>query len=321
IVRTAAIGATSEDIAADARQLAEEWRKVRETERKSVPPSVVFHDLDPVSKTLRDCVSSQTSRVLIDCADAFAEAQRYCRRAMPEMLDRVQLFNGPGDLFSLYDVDGEIEAALEPRAELPSGGWITIETTEALTAIDVNSGRYTAATGLEETSVKINLEAVEEIVYQLRLRGTGGLIVIDFIHLNNPENIQKVLDALNAGFAKDRVPTQISGMSEFGLVEMTRKRVREPLDKLLTEPAFPHGRPRRKTCATVANDLLRKIAREAAAAPGRALVARASPEVVDWLERGNPYLVERLRRRVPAEVSLIGDPAYSREKIDVGALQ
>ena len=143
--------------------------------------------------------------------------------------------------------------------------------------------------------------------------------------LNRPEtrNAQDTdfLYALNAGFAKDRVPTQISGMSEFGLVEMTRKRVREPLDKLLTEPAFPHGRPRRKTCATVANDLLRKIAREAAAAPGRALVARASPEVVDWLERGNPYLVERLRRRVPAEVSLIGDPAYSREKIDVGALQ
>lgn len=321
IVRTAAIGATSEDIAADARQLAEEWRKVRETERKSVAPCVVFHDLDPVSKTLRDCVSADTARVLIDCADAFGEAQRYCRRAMPEMLDRVQLFNGPGDLFALYDVDGEIEAALEPRAELPSGGWITVETTEALTAIDVNSGRYTAATGLEETSVKINLEAVHEIVYQLRLRGTGGLIVIDFIHLNDPANIQKVIDALNEGFAKDRVPTQISGMSEFGLVEMTRKRVREPLDKLLTEPAYPNGRPRRKTCATVANDLLRKIAREAQAAPGRPLVARASAEVVDWLERGNPYLVDRLRRRIASEVQLVGEPAFPREKIDVGAVQ
>ncbi|MBO6685754.1 MAG: Rne/Rng family ribonuclease [Parvibaculum sp.] len=318
IVRPAAIGATSEDIAADARQLAEEWRKVRETEKRSSAPSVVFHDLDPVSKTLRDCVSSDTSRVLIDCADAFGEAQRYCRRAMPEMLERVQLFNGPGDLFSIYDVDGEIEAALEPRAELPSGGWITIETTEALTAIDVNSGRYTAATGLEETSAKINLEAVEEIVYQLRLRGTGGLIVI---HLNDPANIEKVLTALNEGFAKDRVPTQISGMSEFGLVEMTRKRVREPLDKLLTEAAYANGRPRRKTCATVANDLLRKIAREAQAAPGRPLVARASAEVVDWLERGNPYLVERLRRRVPAEVSLVGEPAFPREKIDVGIVQ
>lgn len=321
IVRTAAIGATTEDIAADARQLAEEWRKVREAEKRSTPPSVIFHDLDPVSKTLRDCVSAQTSRVLIDDADAFGEAQLYCRRAMPEMLDRIQLFNGPGDLFSLYDIDGEIEAALEPRAELSSGGWITIETTEALTAIDVNSGRYTAATGLEETSAKINLEAVEEIVYQLRLRGTGGLIVIDFIHMNDPANIQKVLDALNEGFAKDRVPTQISSMSEFGLVEMTRKRVREPLDKLLTEPTYMQGPPRRKTCATVANDLLRKIVRESRAAPGSPLVARAAAEVVDWLERGNPYLVERMRRRVMVPVSIVGDVTFPRERIDVGAAQ
>lgn len=321
IVRTAAIGATAENIAADARQLAEEWRKVRETEKRSSPPCVVFHDLDPVSKTLRDSVSAHTARVMIDDADAFGEAQRYCRRAMPEMLERVQLFNGPGDLFSLYDIDGEIEAALEPRAELPSGGWITVETTEALTAIDVNSGRYTAATGLEETSVKINLEAVHEIAYQLRLRGTGGLIVIDFIHLNDPANIEKVLDAMNEGFAKDRVPTQISGMSEFGLVEMTRKRVREPLDKLLTEPAYPNGRPRRKTCATVANDLLRRVAREARAMPGRPLVARASAEVVDWLERGNPHLVERLRLRVPAELRFVGEPAFPRERIDVAAVQ
>lgn len=321
IVRTAAIGATVDDIAADARQLAEEWRKVRDMEKRSSPPCVVFHDLDPVSKTLRDYVSTETARVLIDDAAAFAEAQRYCRRAMPEMLERVQFFNGPGSLFSLYDVDGEIEAALESRVEMKSGGWITIETTEALTAIDVNSGRYTAATGLEDTSVRTNLEAVEEIVYQLRLRGTGGLIVIDFIHMNDPANIEKVLEALNTGFAHDRVPTQISGMSEFGLVEMTRKRVREPLDKLLTEPAYPAGRPRRKTCATVANELLRRIAREAQGAPGRPIAARAAPEVVDWLERGNAYLIDRLRERVAVTLSFESEPAFPRERIDVYAVQ
>lgn len=321
IVRTAAIGATVEDIAADARELAEEWRKVREIQKRVSPPSVVFHDLDPVSKTLRDYVSTDTSRVLIDNADAFGEAQRYCRRAMPELLDRIQLFNGPGPLFSLYDIDGEIEAALEPRVELQSGGWITIETTEALTAIDVNSGRYTASTGLEDTSVSINLEAVAEVVYQLRLRGTGGLIVIDFIHMNDPENIARVIDALNVGFAHDRVPTQISGMSEFGLVEMTRKRVREPLNKLLTEPAYPTGRPRRKTCATVANDLMRKIVSEAQAAPGRAITARAAPDVIDWLERGNAYLLDRLKTRVAGELKLIADAAFPRDRIDVGTMQ
>lgn len=321
IVRTAAIGASVEDIAADASQLAEEWRKVRELTMRTSPPHIVYHDLDPVSRTLRDYVSTETSRVLIDDADSFTEAQRYCRRAMPEMLDRIQLFNGPGTLFSLYDIDGEIENALEPRVELPSGGWITIETTEALTAIDVNSGKYTAATGLEETSVRINLDAVGEIIYQLRLRGTGGLIVIDFIHMNNPDNIQKVLDALNEGFAHDRVPTQISSMSQFGLVEMTRKRVREPLDKLLTEPAYSNGRPRRKTCVTVANDLLRRVARESVVSPGRPIVVRAAPDVIDWLERGHPYLLERLRRRVRVDVRLMPEPSFSRDRLDVGALQ
>lgn len=321
IVRTAAIGATVEDIAADARELAEEWRKVREIQKRVSPPSVVFHDLDPVSKTLRDYVSADTSRVLIDNADAFGEAQRYCRRAMPELLERIRLFNGPEPLFSLYDIDSEIEAALEPRVELQSGGWITIETTEALTAIDVNSGRYTASTGLEDTSVSINLEAVAEVVYQLRLRGTGGLIVIDFIHMSDPENIARVIEALNVGFAHDRVPTQISGMSEFGLVEMTRKRVREPLNKLLTEPAYPTGRPRRKTCATVANDLMRKVVSEAQAAPGRAITARAAPDVIDWLERGNAYLLDRLKMRVAAELKLVADTAFPRDRIDVGAMR
>lgn len=321
IVRTAAIGATVDDIAADARMLAEEWRKLREIEKRSSAPCVVFHDLDPVSKTLRDYVSTETDRVLIDDAEAFGEAQRYARRVMPELIDRIQLFNGPGPLFSLYDIEGEIEQALEPRVELKSGGWITVETTEALTAIDVNSGRYTAATGLEETSVKINLEAVDEIAYQLRLRGTGGLIVIDFIHLNDPANIRKVLDALNDNFAHDRVPTQISGMSEFGLVEMTRKRVREPLNKLLTEPAYADGRPRRKTCATVANELLRKVASEAQASPGRAIVARAAPEVIDWLERGNAYLIDRLRAKIAVNLSLVAEPVFTRERIDVGAVQ
>lgn len=320
IVRTAAIGATPEEISADARALAEEWAGVREIARQSRPPALVFHDLDPVARTLRDHVGTETSRVLIDDAEAFAEAQRYCRLAMPQLIDRLHLFNGPGTLFSLYDVEGQIENALEARVELASGGWITIEATEALTAVDVNSGKYTASTGLEDTSVRINLEAVEEIIHQVRLRGTGGLIVIDFIHMNDPANIEKVINALNEGFARDRVPTQISSMSEFGIVQMTRKRVREPLDKLLTEPAYPYGRPRRRTCATVANDLLRRVVREAQLAPGRAISARAAAEVVDWLERGNPNLLERLRRRVAGQISLEVGHGFTREQIDVGVV-
>ena len=320
IVRTAALAATEAEIIEDAKRIAQDWADVRAAEKKSAPPAVVFHDLDPVSRTLRDYASLETGRVLIDDAEAYGEARRYCERAMPEMLDRLELFNGPGSLFELYGIEEEIEKALEPRVELPSGGWITIETTEALTAIDVNSGKYTAATGLEETSACINLEAVEAIIHQLRLRGTGGLIVIDFIHMSREENIAKVIDALNAGFERDRVPTQISGMSEFGLVEMTRKRTREPLDKLLTESTCRKGRPRIKTAATMGNEVLRRLVREGAAAPGRPLEVYVAPEVADWLEREEGHLMQRLRAKFPAKVELIREPRFDRERVEIGVV-
>ena len=188
-------------------------------------------------------------------------------------------------LFDAYDLEEEIDRLIEPAVPLPSGGWITIEGTEALTAIDVNSGSFTASTGLEETSLKVNLEAADEIGRQLRLRGIGGLIVVDFIHLSDPGNIEKVLDVLAASLAKDRTPTQISPMSEFGLVEITRKRIRDPLVKLMTECCRPcHGHGRTRTRDSVALEVLRRIEREAAAAPGKPILVRAAPEVVHWLE-------------------------------------
>ena len=317
IVRTAAIDASEEEIAEDARRLAEDWARVREIQSRAAPPSIVFYDLDPVARTLRDCAGAQTKRILIDNAAAFAEAKRYCERAMPEMLDRLHLFNEPGALFVEYDIDAEIDAALDPRVELPSGGWLTIETTEALTAIDINSGKYTAATGLEETSARINVEAASVLAHQLRLRGTGGLIVIDFIHMNDPANKQKVIDALEEGFAGDRVPLQILPMSEFGLVEMTRKRVREPLEKLLTEPIITYGRVRQKTSATIANEILRAIEREARRAPGKPLSVRAAPAVVKWLLNQGAGLTDRLRTQIAGEIELTPESSYEHERFDV----
>jgi ribonuclease G len=318
IVRTAAIGMEEAALEEDARRLAADWAEVRAAEKNASPPDVLFHDLDPVAKTMRDFVSMDTARVELDDAKAYQEAVRYCNRAMPHMAQRVSLVNGPGSVFDEHDIDGVIEQALDPRFELPSGGWITIETTEALTAIDVNSGRYTASTGLEETSVRTNIEAAEAIVDQVRLRGTGGLIVIDFIHMNDPANIEKVLDTLNKGFEKDRVPTQVSTMSEFGLVEMTRKRVREPLEKLLTEPIYGDGRARVKTRATVANELLRAIDRVAARYPGAEISARAAPGVISWLEGSHGRLVRELETRVAGTVYLEPMPGFDREQIDVG---
>jgi ribonuclease G len=250
------------------------------------------------------------------------QARAYAARAMPHALDKIQLFNGPGELFELYNVEAEIESLLSPRVRLPSGGWITFETTEALTSVDVNSGSYTEATGLEQTSLKTNLEAAAEIGRQLRLRGIGGLIVIDFIHLNEPENIAQVLTVLADSVAKDRTPTQVLPMSEFGLVEMTRKRVREPLAKLVSELCEPcHGHGRVKTVVTVAADLLRRVAREAKARPGVKLAAYAAPEVVHWIEAQGDDVMTGLRKCAAAGVRFEARSTFSRAQFDVGADQ
>lgn len=217
IFRTNAIGCDIADLKEDAERLAEAWRPVLTRRQSALAPATLYHDLDPVERTMRDEVGASVHRVLIDDREAERAARDYCRNAMPEAEAKIEYFGGPGLLFDTYDIEAEIEQLCQRRVPLKSGGWITIEGTEALTAIDVNSGSFTAATGLEETSAKVNLEAAHEIGRQLRLRGIGGLIVVDFIHLNEPENIQKVLDVLSASLAKDRTPTQILPMSESAL--------------------------------------------------------------------------------------------------------
>ncbi len=321
ILRSAAIGAGLADLREDAERLAEAWRPVTVKRQNARPPATLYHDLDPVERTMRDEVDAQTSRVLIDDREAAEAARAYCRRAMPEAESKIELFAGPGMLFDLYDLEDEIERLTDPRVPLPSGGWITIEGTEALTAIDVNSGSFTEATGLEEISLKVNLEAAHEIGRQLCLRGIGGLVVVDFIHLSEPGNIQQVLDALGVSLAKDRTPTQISGMSEFGLVEITRKRIRDPLGKLMTECCHTcHGRARRLTRESVGLEIIRCVEREAAAAPGRPVVVRAAPEVVRWLCAHEDEVRTGLARRGAARVSFQAREEFDREGFDVGTL-
>lgn len=319
ILRTAALKAPVEELAADVDALADLWRAIQARGRMANKPGVLHRDLDAVQRCLRDVVDEETYRVLIDCPLALGAARAYVERVMPHATAKITPYRGPAPLFDLYNVESQIEALLHPRASLPSGGWITIETTEALTAVDVNSGSYTSGQGLEATSVHTNLEAAAEIGRQLRLRGVGGVIVIDFIHMSDAENTQKVLDTLAASLAEDRVPTQMSGMSEFGLVEITRKRVREPLSKLLTEHCGScRGSSRVRTVATVANDALRRVAREARANPGRRLVAYAAPDVVAWVNGLGEETKRVVRLRLGAEVKWVARPEFCRETYDVG---
>ncbi|HEX3486543.1 MAG TPA: Rne/Rng family ribonuclease [Micropepsaceae bacterium] len=318
ILRTAAIGATPGELKDDAIRLCAAWREIASRRKSAASPATLHMDLGPIQRALRDEVDASVSRVLIDEREAVAAARTYAQLAMPDMSGKIQFYDGRLPLFEAFGIEDEIATLSQPRVPLPSGGWITMEATEALTAIDVNSGSYIASGGLEETSLKVNLEAAEAIGRQLRLRGIGGLIVIDFIHLGEPANIQRVLDALNLACAKGRVPSQILGMSEFGLVEMTRKRLRDPLAKRLTEDCRRcDGHGRRKTVETVAVEMMRRMERSAAAAPGKEIVLRAAPVMVRWLEAHAEEIRSALARRGVARYRIEAHTDSRRESFDV----
>ena len=318
ILRTAASEATLVDLREDAERLAEAWRPVLAGRQRATAPMTLYHDLDPVERTMREAVRNTTSKVLIDDAQAYEAARAYCRRAMPQAEHKVELFTGPGALFDAYSLEEEIDRLVDPRVPLPSGGWITIEGTEALTAVDVNSGSFTTSTGLEETSFRVNLEAADEIGRQVRLRGVGGLIVVDFIHLSEPTNIEKVLNTLAESLSKDHTPTQISPMSEFGLVEITRKRVRDPLVKLMTECCRScSGQGRKRARDSVAFEVLRSVERTAVAAPGKPIQIRASAEVVRWLDEHGEEVRAALARRGAPRVTFEVNDLFAREGFDV----
>jgi ribonuclease G len=316
IVRTVAMGAGAAELHEDAERLAQQWQQIAVKTKAARVPSTVYCDLDPMQRAMREFVSIETDRVLIDDAASLGEARAYAAKAMPEVLPKLALYEGPA-LFEDMGIESEVDALLHPRVALACGGWITIETTEALTAIDVNSGSFTASSGLEETSFRINQDAAAEIGRQLRLRAIGGLVVIDFIHMNAPENIAGVLQTLAMSLGRDRTPTQISAMSEFGLVQLTRKRVRDPLVKFLTEPArgvLAGGRVR--TVATIANAFLRRIEVEARAHPGRTLTCSAHPDIAGWISH-EPIVLKRLRERIGCRFRILAQEGWARDRFDV----
>jgi ribonuclease G len=315
IFRTAAQGATLEELAQDARALAETWNGIQEKRKTARPPATLYHDLGPIERTMRDVVRGEVTKVLIDDAAAFEAAKAYCRRAMPGAESAIELVREP--VFALYGLEDEIAGLAHAKVELKSGAWITIESTEALTAIDVNSGRFTQSGGLEETSLAVNLEAADEIGRQIRLRGIGGLIVVDFIHLAQSEHAARVVAALEKSLFFDRAPVQISPMAEFGIVAITRKRVREPLGRLTASPcAACQGSGASLSRESVALAVLRRVEREARAAPGQEILAEAAPEVAEWLNSHKEEIAPALARRGAGRV--IFQPGdFSRERFDV----
>ena len=318
ILRTAAAGVGAAELERDAEYLRALWIDVEAARDQAEAPALIHAELDPLARIFRDEVNERMAMIRIDDAVGLAEARRFCARFMPEIEARLALHDGPEPIFARYDVEEEIERAGEPRLALPSGGGIVIEATEALTAIDVNSGRFTGASRLEETALQTNLEAAEEVARQVRLRNIGGLIVIDFIHMEDEDNWETVLDELERWLAQDRTHSRLLGCTAAGLVEVTRRRRRESLAQATTETCSPcAGTGRVMSADSVAHDVLRRLQREAGvAAPGSFAVV-ACDVVIDALEGAARPAYDALAERLGRKVVLRRDGDYERGRFEI----
>lgn len=235
ILRTAALGATQHDLARDAAWLRAAWAEIEASAAKAKPPTRLWRDLSPLARILRDRGHARVRHVLTDDADSYRAAQDYCRRFLPSLEEILELYREPIALFDRFGIAEEIDAALQPRVPLPSGGFLMIEPTHALTAIDVNTGRHVGAGTQADTIFATNLEGAREVARQVRLRNLSGLIVVDFVHMQSAEHQQGVLATLRDAFADDPVFVRVSGFTELGLVEIARRRGRPPLHEILTD--------------------------------------------------------------------------------------
>ncbi len=283
IIRTAGEGLEAGVFERDARELANRWRAIRQQAETRAAPALLHQESGVLEKVLRDLLQNDAGQVLVEGEPAFRQATAYVKEVQPDLLSRLRLHEGP-PLFVARRIDPQIEKALRPRVWLKSGGSIVVHQTEALVAIDVNTGKYVGSRHPEETILKTNLEAVHEIVRQIRLRDLGGIIVIDFIDMEQPESRTRVAAALEADLRRDRSRSRMLQISEFGLVEITRQRTKRSLDRILMEPcAACQGSGRVRSLETLLLDVARAV-RRASGLPGEPVIVRAHPRLAAHVE-------------------------------------
>jgi ribonuclease G len=318
IVRTAAQGAPLEALHADMLYLDRLWNHVRTSAASITAGSLVHEDLPLWTRVLRDELNPEVRRVLVDSVPEFERMRAFASAFMPEYLDRIELHSGPRPLFDLHGVEEEIARALEQKVPLKSGGYLVIQQTEAMITIDVNTGGYVGYRNLEETIFRTNLEAAVAIARQLRVRNLGGIIIIDFIDMQDADHRRALILALEEALAADRNQTHIANISPLGLVEMTRKRTRESLEHVLcgTCPEC-NGRGVVRTPETVCHEVFREIVRQSRQFQSEELLVLAHQSVVDrLLEEEAPVLAE-LESQIGRPIRLQAEPLYGVDQYDV----
>ncbi|MCQ8895130.1 ribonuclease G [Limnobacter humi] len=318
IIRTHAEEANDDELTADVNYLRRRWAEMLELTRQKPAPSLIYEDLTMAQRVVRDLVSDETQAILVDSKETFRNLQTFAETYAAEVLDRITLHQGERPLFELYNIEDELQKALGRRVDLKSGGYLIIDQTEALTTIDVNTGGFIGARNFEETVFKTNLEAAQAIARQLRLRNLGGIIVIDFIDMNDEAHKQAVLSELRKALDRDRARTSVTEFSALGLVEMTRKRTRESLAHLLCEPCPAcQGKGQVKTAQTVAYDIMREIVREARQFNPREFRILACPAVVDLFLEEEAQHLAMLEEFVGKPITLQVDNLFSQEHYDI----
>ncbi|WP_148254627.1 ribonuclease G [Aidingimonas lacisalsi] len=318
IVRTAAEGVGEEELYTDMHFLLRLWRKVNERRFTAPAPSVIYDDLPLYIRTLRDLMNDEIEKVRIDSRENYDNLIDFAHEFMPDAVPRIEYYPGERPIFDLFSVEDEILKALGRKVQLKSGGYLVIDPTEAMTTIDVNTGGYVGHRNLEETIFKTNLEAATAIARQLRLRNLGGIIIIDFIDMEDTEHQRQVLRVLEKSLERDHAKTKCTGVTELGLVQLTRKRTRESLEQTLCE-ACPTcaGRGTLKTPETVCYEIFREILREERAYSPESYMVLASQAVVDRLLDEESAAVSDLEVFINKTISFQVEVHYSQEQYDI----
>jgi ribonuclease G len=318
ILRTAAEGASQEEIESDVRFLQRLWQSISRRGAAATAPLRLYEDWRLYHRAIRDLARPGLERIRIDDRKVFDSIQEFCKDYIPELEPLLEHYQGERPLFDMYGVEDEINKALGRRVELKSGGHLLIEQTEAMTTIDVNTGAFVGRSNQEETIYKTNLEAVGTLARQLRVRNLGGIIIIDFIDMRESEHRRQVLRALEKVMDRDPARTVITGVSELGLVEMTRKRTRDSLGHFLCEPCPAcEGRGHLKSAETICYEIFREILREARACDAETLLVQACGEVVERMLDEESACLADLEDFTGKTVQFRLEPVYSREHFDI----
>ncbi len=317
ILRTAAEGVGKTELQSDAAFLRRLWDKIqsRMKKRKS---NVLYEDLPLARRVLRDFVGTELDRIRIDSKLSFQELHQFTKEYVPEMNGKLEYYTGDRPIFDLYDVENEAQRALERRVDLKSGGYLIIDQTEAMTTIDINTGAFVGHRNLEETIFNTNTEATLAIARQLRLRNLGGMILIDFIDMIEPDHKRRVLHSLEVATNKDRAKINIHGFTALGLIEMTRKRTRESIEHILCgECPVCKGRGTVKTIETICFEIMREIVRVNRAYDADKFVVYASPKVAEALMGEESHMLAELEVFVSKQIKVQTETLYNQDKYDV----